>query len=244
MCSGFGRSPLVAAHPLCTARDRSHGGATGAHLALRPRRQSNRRIDEHEVVQFHLDEYVRAERGFIYDTIHALARARGGIVSEIQTEPTDRIRTTQVTTDSGGTVRFEPFAVKAGFKLMWEAIEAGDADALLVALDDAAEEYHEGLSKAFYGGMERLTEGTGLQVDAAGRPFFDSYYEMLEKVEIPFEYDGSISDSWVLVASPETAEVIEKARAAFTPEQQAKLDALIDRKRSEALARRRTRRLS
>lgn len=195
-------------------------------------------------VQFHLDEYVRAERGFIGNTIQALALARGGIVGEIAMEPTDRICRTQVTTESGDTVHFEPFEVKTGFKLTWEAIEAGDSEALLATLDDAAEQYHEELSKAFFGGMERLTEGTGLQVDAAGRPFFDSYYEMLEKVEIPFEEDGSISESWVLVTSPETADVIEKARAAFTLEQQAQLDALIDKKRGEALARRRTRRLS
>ena len=113
-----------------------------------------------------------------------------------------------------------------------------------MTLDEAAEEYHEGLSKAFYAGMERLTDATGLKVDAAGREFFESYYEMFERVEIPFEEDGSISKSFVLVANPETAENIEKALAAFTPEQQAKLDALINKKRDEARARRRTRRLS
>lgn len=193
---------------------------------------------------FRLDEYTQAERSFIGDAIDALARTRGGIVGEIHREPTDRIRKTQVTTDSGAAVQFEPFLVKAGFKISWESVELGDADALIATLDDAAEEYHAGLSEALFAGMDQLTDGTGLKVDAAGREFFESYYEMLDKVEIPFDENGAISESFVLVANPETAEIIEKARAAFSPEQHMKLNALIEKKRDEARARRRTRRLS
>jgi hypothetical protein len=120
-------------------RTEARGSNPARWLSARP--GGNRPIGEHGYVLFRLDEYARTEREFIHDAIHALARARGGIVAEIQMEPTDRLRTTRVTTDSGQAVRFEPFAVRSGFRLTWEAIETGDTDALLLTLVGAMQRY-------------------------------------------------------------------------------------------------------
>lgn len=193
---------------------------------------------------FKLTEYARAELNFVYSAVSALARARGGIAADIQAEPMPRVGTTQITTDSGETVEFEPFAVSAPMRIGWEEIANGAVEAMLATIDEAAGVYHEQLSQRIYEHLETLTAATGNVVDATGKTVFDSMYEMFEKVELSFEEDGSISKGFVIYASPDVAEKLAKAEAEMTQEQQRKLDELIDRKRQAYFARKRRRQLS
>jgi hypothetical protein len=164
-------------------------------------------------------------------------------VSLIGEEPTSRVGTTRVTTDQGQTVEFEPITVAAPIRLEWEDIAHSRVDALIATIDEAAGVQHETLTKALFGHLDTLTAATGNQVDAAGKSIFEALYEMFEKVELSFEEDGSISEGFVMVAHPATAEKIMRAQAEFTPAQRKQLDDLIDRKRQEFFARRRRRQL-
>lgn len=192
---------------------------------------------------FKLTEYARAEQNFVYDAVAALARSRGGIAADIRAEPMPRVGTTQITTDEGETVEFEPFAVSAPMRIGWEDIANSNVGAMLATIDEAAESYHEQLSKRIFEHLETLTTATGNVVDASGKSVFDAMYEMFEKVELSFEDDGSISKGFAIYASPDVAEKLARADAEMTSEQRRKLDELIDRKRQDFFARKRRRQL-
>jgi hypothetical protein len=194
-------------------------------------------------VFFKLPEYARAEVAFVGAAVGALSRSRGGIVSLISEQPTNRVGTTRVTTHEGQTVEFEPIAVAAEMRLDWADIAQSKVEALLTTIDEAAGVHHETLTRAVLGHFDKITAATGNQVDAAGKSTFEALYEMFEKVELSFEEDGRISEGFVMVAHPETAEKIMRAEAEFTPAQRQQLEDLIDRKRKEFLARRRRRQL-
>lgn len=193
---------------------------------------------------FKVNEYAQAEERFVHDTLDALSRARGGVLAAIPREPSPRSDTTQVTTEEGNTVQFEPVEIRAPIRIDWDAIIAGRIEPLLASLDEAAAHHHEELSKFFFSNMDTLTAATGNQVDASGKSFFEYMYEMFEKVELSFEPDGRISRGFTFVVHPDTFEAMRKKEAEMTADERQRLDALIDRKREEYFARRRSRRLS
>jgi hypothetical protein len=190
---------------------------------------------------FRLTEYARAEQNTIYDAVAALARSRGGIAADITSQPSARVGTTQITTDSGETVEFEPFAVGAHIRIEWDDIAKGNVQAMIATIDEAAAVYHEELSQRVYANLDKLTEATGQRVDASGKDINDAMYEMFEKLELTFEDDGSISKGFRIYASPDVAEKLAKAEVKMTPDQRKRLDDLIDRKRQEFFARKRHR---
>jgi len=159
-------------------------------------------------------------------------------------EPMPRTGTTQFTTDEGNTVELEGLEIGTPLRLEWSDIASGNVEPLIVSLDEAAEHHHTELSKYIFGSLETVTAATGNQVDASGKSFFEYMYEMFEKVELSFEADGRISESFALVTSPETWEVMQQKEAEMTSEERLKLDELIDRKRREYFAGRRSRKLS
>lgn len=196
---------------------------------------------EHRDPIFKLIEYAVAERRFIGRTLDALARARDPLLARVQVERTSRMPRTQITTDSGEVIEQEPVEIRTKLTQSPEDIIDGKLEALLVSLDQAAEEYSEQFGRHFYGQLSRITEATGNVVDAAGRPFFDSLYEMYEKIDLQFDEEGRIAQE--LHLNPADVEKWQKGWAEMTPEQHTKLAALVERKRQEFNARRRDRRL-
>lgn len=190
---------------------------------------------------FRLIEYAVAERRFIGGTLDALARARDPLLARIRVERTSRMPRTQITVDSGEVVEQEPVQIKTKLTQSPQDIIDGKLDDLLVSLDQAADEYSEQFGKHFYEQMSRITEATGNVVDAKDRPFFEWLYEAYEKIDLQFDEEGRIAQE--LHMNPADAEKWEKGWAEMTPEQHAKLAALVDRKREEFNARRRDRRL-
>jgi hypothetical protein len=195
-------------------------------------------------VIFRLTEYVQAEVDFIGKSISALSRARGGIVSLIRSEPTNRIGTTRITVDSGEVVEFETAEIAAPMSLSWEDIAATNVEPLLATVDGAAGIHHEELTKWVLQNIEKLATAAGNTVDASGKSLFESVYEMFEKIELSFEDDGQISKSFAWVMHPDMIDKFKQMEREMTEEQQQKLDALIDRKREEFFARRGRRKLS
>jgi hypothetical protein len=193
---------------------------------------------------FRMTEYARAEAAFINRALSELSRSRGGILSLIQSEPTRRIGTTRVTTDSGETVEFETTAIEASMSISWDDVAAGNVEALLTTVDEAAGVHHEELTKWVLGNLDKLTAATGNTVDGSGKSLFDTVYEGFEKIELSFEDDGQISKSFAWVMHPDMVPKLKQMEAEMTQEQRQKLDELINRKREEFFARRRRRQLS
>jgi hypothetical protein len=195
-------------------------------------------------VLFKLTEYARAEAMFVGRALEALSRSRGGMLAEIRSEPTSRSGETRVTTDTGEVVTFEPGEVVSHMSLQWDDIATGRVDALIATIDEAAGHHHDEMTKWVLENLERLTEATGNAIDASGKPLFDAIYEMYETIELTFEDDGSISKGFMWVVAPDVFEKMKRLEAEMTPEQRRQLEELIDRKREEFFARRRSRKLS
>jgi hypothetical protein len=106
---------------------------------------------------FRLLEHALAERRFIARTLEALARERDSVLSRIPTEPTSRVQTTQITTDTGNVVEQQPVQIRTKLSQAPQEIIDGELDNPLVSLDQAAEEYAEQFSKQFYGYLSRVT---------------------------------------------------------------------------------------
>jgi len=188
---------------------------------------------------FTLYEYATAEARFIGAAVDALARTRDGLYGHIQREPVSRVQTSQITTDTGVVVEQPAVGVRYHITITPEDVISGSLDSFLVSLDKAADEWLDGVMPTFYEYLTRISEATGNVVDAKDRPFFDAFYEAIETVEMDFDEDGN--HSHVLVLHPDQLQALEEN---LTPEQQQKLDDLFKRKREEADARRRHRRIS
>ncbi len=197
--------------------------------------------DQHEPL-FRLYEYANAERRFVGAAVEALARSREGLFGQIKSEPVSRVQTTQITTDGGIVVEQSAVPVRFHITIHPDDVIAGKLDSFVASLDEAAGEYLESVMPAVFDYLSRVSTATGNVVDAKGRPFFDAFYEMIEKVQMDFDEDGNHNQ--VLVVHPDTARIIDEAARNMTPDQQEKLDDLMKRKREESDARRRRRRLS
>jgi hypothetical protein len=193
---------------------------------------------------FPLAEYVRAEVAFVYDTIDMLSQSRGGVVGLVRRERTTRAGPTQFTTQEGLTVEMPSSEVAMQLSLAWTDVIAGNVDQLLVTLDAAAEQQHDQLTRYILDSLETVTHATGNQIDASGKSHFEYMYEMFASLALTFEPDGSISPGYTWVMHPDMVEKMRQKEAAMTESERAQLEALIERKRQEYFANRRTRRLS
>lgn len=178
---------------------------------------------------------------FIFETTHELARARSPLLQQIRVLPAASTASSVVDSRDGEQIDLP--AQPAGFTLSSDVDAVGrcDVEALTVALDNAADELGKDLVGMFVDTMNKVTQSTGNVVESKGEGFnFESFIEALEKLEWSLDdHDELVMPQ--LVMHPDTAKNLPREA---TPEQQAQLDALKERKREELLARRRTRRLS
>lgn len=129
---------------------------------------------------------------------------------------------------------------EAAGTLSREAIENTDLDAIASGLYEMAEQHLNHFAKHFFERMSMMVEKGGTTFDARGRPFtFDLMLEVLEAMPVTFDEDGKAN--LTLVVAPETFQAAAKSRP--TPEQQARFDAILAKKKETYDASRRTRRL-
>lgn len=178
---------------------------------------------------------------FIYETTHELARARSPLLQRIRVVPAAGTASSVV--DSRESEQLDLPARQVGFTLTSDvdAVRSCDVEALTAALDQAADELGKDLVGMFVDTMNKVTQSTGNVVQSKGKGFnFESFIEALDKLEWSLDDNDELVMPQ-LVVHPDTAKNLPREA---TPEQQAQLDALKQRKRDELLARRRTRRLS
>ncbi len=192
---------------------------------------------------FKLNEYDEAFRDFVGEVVRELARARDPVLREMTFEAVSSTVGSRVQGRDGLNVDLAPSAVGFGITLTDDAIRTFDRDAFVLDLDAAADEYAKGLMKMWVETMNKLTGATGNVVDAGGNLTFETFYELLDKMEWPDVDENGEQVLPSIVAHPDTAQKLASLPAP-TPEQQARLDDLKRRKHEESLARRRSRRLS
>ncbi|MEJ7656272.1 MAG: hypothetical protein WKF33_04500 [Thermoleophilaceae bacterium] len=192
---------------------------------------------------FALYEYDAAYRLFFGETVRTIAQARSPLLAQMQFIEISGTVGSRVRTREGMDVSLESGEISTEVSNDLTAIRAGDYEQLYVELDQAADAMAEELVGHFVQTMDKVTEGTGNVVDAGGQKLsFDLIYEALDRIELSVDEDGQLVMPSFLM-HPDQAEKLRELEP-LTPEQEAKLADLKERKREEALARRRRRRLS
>lgn len=189
---------------------------------------------------FDLPEYHEAFTTFIYASVNALARAQYPLLADIREEVVESAGSSVVDSRSDG--RLDLPSERVGFEMGWERDDVlkGNFEALVLQLDSASGELGEKLVGMFVKTMGAVTDSTGNVVDAQGSPLtFELLYEMLDKIEYTLDDDDEL-EMPSLVMHPDMVKKLPKP----TPEQEAALEELKQRKREELLAQRRSRRLS
>jgi hypothetical protein len=115
-----------------------------------------------------------------------------------------------------------------------------DTEEFRDALWKFAEEAIGQMKKHFFDTFPQICEATGNNIDAQGKNIWDAYLEMIETIEMRFDEDGN--HNYEILVHPDTYKKIQENPP--TPEQLAKGKEIIERKKKEYYAQKRTRRLS
>ena len=169
-----------------------------------------------------------------------MARAQDPLLAEIREEVTESGGSSVVDSRTDGTLDLE--SERVGFEIGWEREDAisGNFDALLLQLDSASQELAKKLVEILFKTLGAVTESTGNVINAEGSPpTFELIYEMLDKIEYTLDEDDEL-EMPSLIMHPEMIKKLPKP----TPDQEAAIEELKQRKREELLAKRRRRRLS
>jgi hypothetical protein len=192
---------------------------------------------------FSLPEYEAAGWRFFNKALLALMRSKDAFFAqvagpEVAELPMSRVAVGDLTIDS------EPFDVQAEFALSMDDAIKGEYGSFYVALDEAAQSALASLIPQIFQQLSRVIDATGQTIDAAGERLTpEVFLDLLDVPQWSFNDDGTHNMQLVLPQSlAERVRVMMEEE--WTSEHQAKLDALVERKRKEHLARRRNRRLS
>ena len=127
--------------------------------------------------------------------------------------------------------------------LRWDAksIRRGDVPWFNLSVRALAEKLAAARSKDFTSFLEEGAERAGRLMPGAPRLTWDSYLEALEGIEIRFDQDGNFADPELIVAPGATRNIELSQKPA---DYEIRRSAIIERKREEWNATKRTRRLS
>ena len=116
-----------------------------------------------------------------------------------------------------------------------------DAERFSEIVAGLAMDYLDTIGATFVETVQEITEATGMTIDAGGRPLsWDLILDGLEQKEIAFDSDGRISGETIIM-NPRTAQALTETQ--MTPEQEMRLNDILQRKKDDWNAQQRSRRL-
>jgi hypothetical protein len=185
-----------------------------------------------------IPEYDAAATSLATAVIKALAFARSPVLSQIPQSPATELAKDDAPVDIAHGA-YAPIGVKNVLTERFDTVLATDVDEWISMLDEQGDKAAEQLETQFFAFMHKVTEDAGQVIDARGRPLtHDLVLDMFEKLQIDFDEDGQ-PQMPTIVVPPKVYEKLGEP----TPEQMKRRDEIIERKRSEFLARRRVRKL-
>lgn len=132
---------------------------------------------------------------------------------------------------------YRPMAVRHEWTVSIEDVAAFNLDQFLADLHALADSMGGQMVRAMLEHISAVTEEYGNTIDAGGRDFFDVFAETLESIEMTFDSEGR--PNLTIVMHPDQAEKLRDKQP--TPEQEARIDAILNRRKEEWLASRRRR---
>lgn len=133
-------------------------------------------------------------------------------------------------------------AIEAESSISVNAVRTTNVEAFACFLYELAQSHIQAFAPEFFKGLNEVIDAVGTSVDAEGKQFsFDMLNDALEKMHIEFDDEGEPILP-TLVMHPNALERIK--RMTPTPEQEKRQDEILERKKAEYYASKRTRRLS
>jgi len=188
-----------------------------------------------------LPEYEAAVADLSFALVNELVRARDPILANVRYEQVGHVSSGEVPGNSAQGASW-PVNMAISFSASVEAMLTCDLDSWSAMISDAADEALSALMPQFLRGMAEACERAGTVVDAGGKPFdHDLFLELIERCELDFDEAGKPRMPTVFV-SPGVFEQIRRLPPR-TPDQSARYEAIIEKKRNQFNARRRVRKL-
>jgi hypothetical protein len=168
-----------------------------------------------------------------------------GVVGEAPRSVIHEGRRTAMIRESGEVDETPLFQATAGWEIKAAEVPTMTVDGLLERMRNAAKDMAAQISKGSFQSISDAVDKIGNVVDGKGAPFSaDLFLNAIEKIQIDFGPDGKPRLP-TLVVGPSQGPDIQRALESFEkdPEQLAKFDKLIEKKREEWLAREASRKL-
>jgi hypothetical protein len=134
---------------------------------------------------------------------------------------------------------YRPIGISHEWVVSADAVVNFDTDTFLSDLDAMADAFGGQMIRGMFEHIGKLLEGTENSIDGSGRDFFDVIIQSLETIDMSFDDEGR--PRLTIVMHPDQADKL-RGRAP-TPEQEATINEVLDRRREEWLAARRRREL-
>jgi hypothetical protein len=193
------------------------------------------------VALFGLPEYDTAFVDFMLKVRDGLIAAMYPPLGKVQRVKTRTLFRGQNSIGAGEPVVQPVIATKTPLGVSQTSVHNTDIESLTGELVAFAELYGKSLIPQVVASINSVTTATGNIVNAGGSLTIDTYLEMLDTVDIPFDPQGE--PSLPSLVTQDLQEVELSALGEFTAEQETRKAQIIARKREEHLARRRSRRI-
>jgi hypothetical protein len=191
-----------------------------------------------EARTFRLDEYATAGREFIGDAIHALAIASSPILAQIAVEEAEAVPVSRNTLGDGQVIDHDPYLIGSTVTMSISEGIAGNFDGLHAAIAEMGASFVSQVVPRLLQLVSDLCDATGNVVNGAAQSLWESYLQALETMAISFDSAGLARLPQVAI-NPAAANTIPPPPDDFHE----RLNSILDRRRDEWLATRRSRRL-
>jgi hypothetical protein len=191
---------------------------------------TNVRDDSYEFVP---SEYDVAAHRFFSTGVKALMEAQGGVYSLVSKESMEQLPDYSLPLPEDDALRGRPIEAISDIRIDYDDVIKGNFDGVLAAMDAIAIEMAGQITKAIMTHISEVCDRIGNVV--TGELSYDVIAHVIENMDFSFDEEGNHNISVVV-----SSEGLEKLRALGPPtaEQQARIDAIIARKRDEWNARR------
>jgi hypothetical protein len=174
------------------------------------------------------------------DASRELARALHPLLAQVTREelaegPSPRAEGDALPAEASSLYR--PMAIRHEWTVSIEDVAAFNLDQFLADLYALADSMGGQMVRGMLEHISAVSDEYGNTIDAGGRDFADAFSESLETMDISFDEEGK--PNLTLVMHPDQVEKLRENPP--TPEQEARIDAILERRKEEWLASRRRR---
>lgn len=132
---------------------------------------------------------------------------------------------------------YRPMAIRQEWTVSIEDVAAFNLEQFLADLYALGDSMGKQMVRGVLDHISAVTDEYGNTIDAGGRDFFDVFAETLETIDMTFDDEGR--PNLTIVMHPDQLEKLRDKQP--TPEQEARLDAILQRRKEEWFASRRRR---